>query len=314
MSKYTNMIRIDKMARKPLVSQLETALRQAILKGEYKPGELLPGFRELSRACEVSEKVSRQALARLAQDGWISQRRGVGSVVVDAVLKGFPDIDRALAYEAVTNSLTVGHVESTGRPKRKENWDLYDRYGYYPYDLIPGESVSRTLECAYDDACAVKFAALVGDEKGRAFFARRAGNWRNVLDLSLGLVRGKDSKGVWREPFDPYRFGGGGEWEPYDCTEGNTFQYTWHVFQDPLGLIATLGGGEFVLGAPQLPEVALSLPGGKTLRTVACGLSRTNKYVRRMMLEGHPVEGFKLRYADLMKGGTLVFEMKGVAR
>lgn len=81
--KIINMIRIDRSARKPLVSQLETALRQAILKGEYKPGELLPGFRELSRACEVSEKVSRQALARLAQDGWISQRRGVGSVVVE---------------------------------------------------------------------------------------------------------------------------------------------------------------------------------------------------------------------------------------
>lgn len=77
------MIHIDRTARKPLVSQLETALRQAILKGEYKPGELLPGFRELSCECEVSEKVSRQALARLAQDGWISQRRGVGSVVVE---------------------------------------------------------------------------------------------------------------------------------------------------------------------------------------------------------------------------------------
>ena len=43
------------------ISQLETALWQAILKGEYKPGELLPGFRELSRACKVSEKDSRQA-------------------------------------------------------------------------------------------------------------------------------------------------------------------------------------------------------------------------------------------------------------
>ena len=339
-------------------------------------------------------------------------------VVVDAVLKGFPGIDRALAYEAVTNSLTVGHVESTGRPKRKENWDLYDRYGYYPYDLIPGESVSRTLECAYDDACAAKFAALVGDEKGRAFFAQRAGNWRNVLDLSLGLVRGKDSKGSWREPFDPYRFGGGGEWEPYDCTEGNAFQYTWHVFQDPLGLIAALGGGEtfgrrldaiftksaklsgaatiadttgligqyvhgnepshhiaffypfvgrsdrtaeivrevcdrfylpkvdglcgnddcgqmsawyvfaalgfypfdpcggeFVLGAPQMPgvEIEVERKGGggqrKRFSVVARGLSKENKFVKAVTLNGRAVEGFKIHWADLVKGGTLVFEM-----
>ena len=81
--KITDMISIDRSARKTLVSQLETALRQAILRGEYGPGDCLPGFRELSHTCKVSEKVSRQALTRLAQDGWISQRRGVGSVVLE---------------------------------------------------------------------------------------------------------------------------------------------------------------------------------------------------------------------------------------
>lgn len=81
--KIINMIGIDRAARKTLVSQLETALRQAILRGEYGLGDCLPGFRELSRTCKVSEKVSRQALARLARDGWISQRRGVGSIVLE---------------------------------------------------------------------------------------------------------------------------------------------------------------------------------------------------------------------------------------
>lgn len=78
------MIRVDRSARTPLVMQLDKALRQAILHGEYAPGDLLPGFRELSVRCKVSEKVSRQALARLARDGWISQRRGVGSVVLES--------------------------------------------------------------------------------------------------------------------------------------------------------------------------------------------------------------------------------------
>jgi predicted alpha-1,2-mannosidase len=55
-------------------------------------------------------------------------------------------------------------------------------------------------------------------------------------------VRGRDSRGAWRTPFSPFRFGGAKDWLPYDCTEGNAWQYTWHVFQDPEGLIAAHGG------------------------------------------------------------------------
>jgi predicted alpha-1,2-mannosidase len=82
----------------------------------------------------------------------------------------------------------------------------------------------------------------MGDVAGAEFFSRRAGNWTNVLDRSLGLVRGRDSRGAWRTPFSPFRFGGAKDWLPYDCTEGNAWQYTWHVFQDPEGLIAAHGG------------------------------------------------------------------------
>ena len=208
----------------------------------YVP-ELVPAF-----VNSMLARYKKQGFLPVIEFGGVESHCMIGNhavpVVVDAVLKDFPCIDRTLAYEAVTNSLTVGHYEASGKPKRKEDWDIYNRYGYYPCDIIPGESVSRTLECAYDDACAARFARFVGDERGEAFFANRAGNWRNVLDPSSGLVRGKDSKGEWREPFDPFRFGGGGEWMQYDCTEGNAWQYTWSVMQDPMGLIAALGGKE----------------------------------------------------------------------
>lgn len=159
------------------------------------------------------------------------------SMIVDAYLKGVQGPDWRLAYEAVTNALTVTHPCAA-----KEDWDAYNRHGYYPLDIVGGEGVSRTMEIAFDDWCAAEFARRVGDADGERFFRNRAGSWSNVLDRTIGLVRGRNSKGVWRTPFEPSRFGGSKDWIPYDCTEGNAYQYTWHVFQEPNALIAALGG------------------------------------------------------------------------
>ena len=140
------------------------------------------------------------------------------------------------AYEQIKETLTKRH-----EGRYKERWDLLDRHGYYPYDVIRNESVSRTLECAYDDWCAAQMAAKLGHEEDAEFFRRRSENWRNVFDPSLGLMRSKDSKGNWRDPFDPSAVGYG---EGYDFTEGNSYQYTWHVMQNPDGLVAAMGGRE----------------------------------------------------------------------
>ena len=152
------------------------------------------------------------------------------------------------AYAQIKDTLTKRH-----EGRYKERWDLLDRHGYYPYDVIRKESVSRTLECAYDDWCAAQMAEKLGeqgtgnrerDESLKAdaeFFFKRAENWRNVFDPSLGLMRSKDSKGNWRDPFDPSAVGYG---EGYDFTEGNSYQYTWHVMQNPDGLVAAMGGRE----------------------------------------------------------------------
>ena len=157
-------------------------------------------------------------------------------VVVDAFLKGFPG-DWEAMYARVKDTLTAPHV------RWKEDWDLLDRYGYYPFDVIRGESVSRTLECAYDDWCAGTMAAKLGHREDADFFFRRAANWKNVFDPETGFVRGRDTKGAWRTPFNPFALGHGSEAEN-DFTEGNAFQYTWHVMQDPEGLVAAMGGRE----------------------------------------------------------------------
>ena len=155
-------------------------------------------------------------------------------VLVDAYLKGFPG-DWENVYAQIKETLTKKH-----EGRYKEQWDILDKYGYYPFDLINGgQSVSRTMECAYDDWCAGKMAEKLGRTDDAAFFFKRSGNWRNVFDASVGLARGKDSKGKWREPFNPYALGYG---EKSDFTEGNAFQYTWHVMQDPDGLVEAMGG------------------------------------------------------------------------
>jgi len=67
-------------------------------------------------------------------------------------------------------------------------------------------------------------------------------------------------------------------------------------------------GGEYVVGAPQMPKVVLKLANGKTF-TVTANLSKENKYVKSVTLNGRPVTGWKIRHADIMNGGKLVFEM-----
>ena len=173
-------------------------------------------------------------------------------VIADAWLKGFRGFDAKRALAAMNRSYRVEHVpESTACwGFMKEDWRILDRYGYYPFDLLrtsfkgrllQGESVSRLLECAYDDSCVARFAAAVGADRDAAFFAKRAGYWRNVFDTSVGYVRGKDSAGRWREPFNPATIGYG-PFADNDFTEGNSYQYSWHVMQDPEGLVAALGG------------------------------------------------------------------------
>ena len=341
-------------------------------------------------------------------------------VIVDWFLKAPTQISNSYwlaAYEQIKGTLTKPH-----KGRVKERWDLLDKYGYYPFDEIKGESVSRTLECAYDDWCAGVMAAKLSElgtgngecdkslKADAAFFFRRSENWRNVFDASIGLVRGKDSSGKWREPYDPYTLGHGAD-KANDFTEGNAFQYTWHIMQNPQGLVDAMGGrdafvkkldslfeapsrtegmgevldvtgligqyvhgnepshhviyfypqvghpgkaaerirevfdkfylpkpdglcgnddcgqmsawyvfsamgfypfnpcgGEYIIGAPQIACAKLRVESGE-FRVVARHLSKENKYVKSVTLNGMPVTGWKIRHSDIMSGGELVFEM-----
>ena len=156
-------------------------------------------------------------------------------VIVDAYLKGFRGFDAEAAFQGIKTSLTVNHPKS--------DWDVLTKYGYLPFDLIKGESVSRVLEYAYDDYCAAQFAKALGKTDDAAYFAKRADYYKNIFCPETKFMRGRDTQGHWRTPFDPLKLNHGAD-SGYDYTEGNAWQYTWHVQHDPEGLIKLMGGKE----------------------------------------------------------------------
>lgn len=156
-------------------------------------------------------------------------------VIVDAYLKGIPGIDEEKAFDAIKTTLTM--------TKMQYDWSIYDRYGYLPFDTVIVESVSRTLEATYDDWCAARLARALNKKDDYKYFMKRSGFYKNLFDAETGFMRGKDSNGHWREPFDPVKIENA--WSgPGDFTEANSWQYTWHVQHDVEGLMELMGGME----------------------------------------------------------------------
>ena len=151
-------------------------------------------------------------------------------VIVDAYFKGIPGVDYAEAYAAIKASSTEDHP---GAP-----FHLLDQYQYFPEDK-ESQSVSLTLEVAYDDWCVAQMAAKMGKPEDYAYFMKRSAYYRNLYDPSTHFFRGKNSDGKWVSPFDPLSYGGNGG-SPY--TESNGWQAFWYVPQNVPDLISLVGG------------------------------------------------------------------------
>lgn len=151
-------------------------------------------------------------------------------VIADAVLRGLPGIDIEAAYEAVRESSLQSHPNSP--------FDIWEKYGYMP-EPLQTQSVSITLEMAYDDWCVAQMARKLGKNDDYDRFIARSQYFRNLYDPAVGFFRAKDENGRWTEPFDPLKFGANGG---YPFTEGNAWQYGWYVPHDIPALISLTGG------------------------------------------------------------------------
>ena len=151
-------------------------------------------------------------------------------VITDAILKGIPGIDMEKAYEAVYNSSVTSHPNSP--------FEVWEKYGFMP-ENIQTQSVSITLEQAYDDWCVAQLAAKLNKDADYQRFHKRSEYYRNLFHPKTKFFQSKNDKGEWIEPFDPYQYGGNGG---HPFTEGNAWQYFWYVPHNIQALMELTGG------------------------------------------------------------------------
>ena len=152
--------------------------------------------------------------------------------VADAILKGFDGFDKELAYKALKNSAM--------RPDRGQ--DLRMEYGYIPCDLF-NEAVAYDMEYAIADGSVAAAAKALGKEDDYGYFLERSRSYRNFFDPGTGFMRGKDSRGRFRTPFNPFSSSHRAD----DYCEGNAWQYTWLAPHDFDGLVGCFGSKEAFL-------------------------------------------------------------------
>jgi predicted alpha-1,2-mannosidase len=145
------------------------------------------------------------------------------SVIADAMVKGITGFNYEKAFEAAKHSAMLDHL---GLKSYKQN-------GFISMD-DEHESVSKTLEYAYDDWCIAQMAKILGKEEDHNYFMRRSQSWKNTFDPETGFMRPKKNGG-WLNPFEPREVNN-------NFTEGNSWQYTFFVPQDISGLIKMMGG------------------------------------------------------------------------
>lgn len=145
------------------------------------------------------------------------------SVIADAYAKGITDFDTQLALQAMTNSAMQDHL----------GLSFYKKQGFMACDE-EAESVSKTLEYAYDDWCIAEFAKAIGQDSIYQHYLQRAQSYKNLYDPSTNFIRGR-IHGGWYAPFEPSEVN-------FNYTEANGWQYTFFAPQDIAGMIQLMGG------------------------------------------------------------------------
>ena len=146
-------------------------------------------------------------------------------VIADAVVKGVDGFDLELAFNAMVHSAD----------EDRAGLAAYKRAGFIDASE-EGESVSRTLEYAYDDWTIAQVAKRLGRQDDYVRFLRRSKSWKHLLDPSTGFMRAR-VEGFWASPFDPAEVNS-------HYTEANAWQYSFFVPHDVAALIRMLGGPE----------------------------------------------------------------------
>ena len=260
---YSSLYRVLLFPRKFFeINDKNEVVHYSPYNGEVLPGYLFTdnGFWDTFRAVfpfftlmypELNAQIMEGLANTYKESGWLPEWASPGhrgcmigsnsaSLIADSYLKGIRGFDIETLYQAILKNTESWneHVTSVGR----FGADYYNKLGYIPYDVKIDENTARTLEYAYADFCIWKLAEeLKRPQEEIDLFKNRAQNYRNVFDPESKLMRGKNEDGTFQSPFSPYKWGDA-------FTEGNSWHYTWSVFQDIEGLKNLMGGDDNFVG------------------------------------------------------------------
>ena len=161
-----------------------------------------------------------------ANDNWCMSGYHSVSVIADAIIKGNYKGDAKAALDACVTTAKHRSYEGIGE---------YMDMGYVASESN-GNSVSNTLEYAYDDWCIAQLAKKLNNTAIYNEFRKRSENWKNVYDAKSGFMRPRLKDGKFREKFDVLSTNGQG------FIEGNTWNFSLYVPQNPEAMIAMRGG------------------------------------------------------------------------
>jgi predicted alpha-1,2-mannosidase len=177
-----------------------------------------------------------------ANENWCMIGYHAVSVIADAYMKGITGFDAQKALDACIASSNYAPYDGIGD---------YLKYGFVPADKS-SNSASKTLEYAYDDYCISRMAAKMGKAELAGTYAKRAEAFNLVFDKGTGFMRAKRSDGTFQSPFDPLST------EKQGFIEGNAWNYSLYVPQDPMKLIAMNGGNKkFIAHLDSLFDIKL---------------------------------------------------------
>ncbi len=237
------------------INEDEKVVHYSPYNGEVLPGYMFTdnGFWDTFRAVfpfftimyqDLNTKIMEGLVNAYKESGWLPEWASPGhrdcmigsnsaSLIADAYLKGIRGYDIETLYEAILkNTTSMGPVSSVGR----FGAEYYNELGYVPYDVGVRENAARTLEYAYADFAIMQLAKALGKPTEEVEkYRQKAMNYKNLFDPETKLMRGKNQDGSFQSPFNPFKWGDA-------FTEGNSWHYTWSVFQDVEGLMTLMGG------------------------------------------------------------------------
>ena len=192
------------------------------------------------------------------------------SIIGDAWMKGIRGFDIQKAYALMRqNAFVSPSAQAYADGKGRRALQSYLKYGYIPLEdhvedaFHKNEQVARTLDYAYDDYVLSQVAKSLGKDEDGVILAKRAQNYRNVIDPETGFARGRYANGTWISPFDPAK-------PATFVTEGVPFQFTFYVLQDVPGLIQVEhGDSAFVAKLDELFQRGLYNQGNEPSHHIA---------------------------------------------